>query len=464
MPATPGAKYGSWTLVPVKDILVSPNRGRKTFAHVKALVDSIRKVGLLHPIVVTKQPDGKYHLNAGECRLQAVGLIGWTEIPVTFWENLSPYAQKEIELEENLNRADLHWTEQVETMRQLDELQREMFGSAMRGKVVDDPDQQGWTMKKLAEMMGQGQTQVQDKVRFAKLLKERPELKAQVEHLPLTVALRKAAQIQEGERVARMHAGGLLKLSTSLLLGDCRELIKQVPADSVDLILTDPPFGISVLDDQVGEERGSVQSYTALLKPADNATAKEVHALFLALAPEFRRVLRPGGHFYVFFSMDLYEIIKQTLAMSGLVPNPVPLVWYKSQTTAPFRGYDYAPCYEPILFGHRPPRTRRLTAPCKTVLDEFPIDRSAMKIHPFQKPQGLLCYLIKQSTQLGQTVLDPFAGSGATVVAARATGRTGLGFEIDEGHFNQAQARLLKETDNGNGQEEAEAQTSQDVE
>ena len=87
-----------------------------------------------------------------------------------------------------------------------------------------------------------------------------------------------------------------------------------------------------------------------------------------------------------------------------------------------------------------------------------------MKIHPFQKPQGLLCYLIKQSTQLGQTVLDPFAGSGATVVAARATGRTGLGFEIDEGHFNQAQARLLKETDNGNGQEEAEAQTSQDVE
>lgn len=431
--------HGQWTKVSIKDIIIPSNRVRRDFSHIKELIESIRRVGLLHPLVVTKQPDGKYALNAGESRYRAVLLLGWTEVPVTFWSDLSAFAQKEIELEENLRRSDLVWSEEVEGLRQLDEIKRQVYGSAMQGG-----DGKGWTQEKTAEIVGQSPKTVREKIHFATLLKARPELMARVKDLPMKVAMRQVEQIEEGERVARLHASGELKLSTELRLGDARELIKQLAPGSVDLILTDPPFGIATLDETEGKYRGTVQSYKSVLKPADNATGAEVHGLIMMLAPEFTRVLKPGGHLYMFFGMDLYAELRHALGLGGLITNPVPLIWDKGLITAPFRGYDYSPCYEPILFAYKPPRTRRLAAPGKTIISGFSPDRAEDKIHPFQKPQALLKYLIEQSTTLGQRVLDPFAGSGATIIAARNTARTGLGFELDKEHFEQAQSRLLK--------------------
>jgi DNA modification methylase len=282
------------------------------------------------------------------------------------------------------------------------------------------------------------------KIKFAKLLLARPELKEQLKTLPMRVAMRRATQIQETERVQRLSTSGMLKLSADVRHGDARELIKLIPDASIDLVLTDPPFGIPPLDEMEGKDRGTVQSYTSVLKPADNATAREVHALMLELAPQLVRVLKPGGHVYVFFAFELEQALRQSLEMAGLVVNPVPLIWDKGMTTAPFRGYDYAPCYEPVMFGYKPPRTRRLTEPCQTILRGFTPDRAELKVHPFQKPLALMRYFIKQSTFLGQRVLDPFVGSGSTVLAARACGRTGIGFELDEERFHQAQSRLLK--------------------
>ncbi|MBE3038777.1 MAG: ParB N-terminal domain-containing protein, partial [Chloroflexi bacterium] len=436
MTSIPSPKHGEWFLAEIADIIVPTDRVRKDFGCVKELTDSIAKVGLLHPLVVTKRPDGKYNLNAGESRLRALKLLRHTQAPVTFLEHLSPRMQKEIELEENLRRKNLDWTEEVEALRQLDELKRELLGSIAPGNL--DPTTTAWSHKKAAIMLGVSRSGIDNKVRLAETLKDRPDIAARVKSLPMTAATRQVAQILEGERIGRLHASGAIKLSNDLQLGDACELIKKLPPDSVDLVLTDPPFGITELLEAEGKSRGTVQSYTTVLKPADNADAAGVDFLIAALAPELFRVTRPGGHIYMFYAFELHAQLHHSLTKAGFVLNPVPLIWDKGRTTSPFRGYDYSACYEPIIFGYKPPRSRRLTDPCKSILTGHSPDHATIKTHPFQKPQSLLRYFISQSTQIGQVVLDPFAGSGATIIAARALGRSGIGFELDLEHFTKA--------------------------
>ena len=197
-----------------------------------------------------------------------------------------------------------------------------------------------------------------------------------------------------------------------------------------------------------GKSRGAIQSYTTLMKPEDNADQEHVENLMFQLAPEFERVLKPGGHFYVFFGFELYPAIFEAFTKAGMLVNPVPLVWDKGRTTSPFRGYDYSPCYEPILFGRKPPKEkRRLTRPGKTIIQVSP-DSAKDKIHPFQKPLELLEYFIEQSTNTGDTVLDPFAGSATTLIACKRKARKGIGFEKNNDHYQDAQKALrqTKET------------------
>jgi DNA modification methylase len=75
----------------------------------------------------------------------------------------------------------------------------------------------------------------------------------------------------------------------------------------------------------------------------------------------------------------------------------------------------------------------------------FPIGQSNMRLHPTQKPIELMIYLIEKLTQPGATILDPFMGSGTTVVACIKTGRNFIGIEKDAGYYDIAQHRLASE-------------------
>jgi site-specific DNA-methyltransferase (adenine-specific) len=109
-----------------------------------------------------------------------------------------------------------------------------------------------------------------------------------------------------------------------------------------------------------------------------------------------------------------------------------------------FSGYNYMSSYEPIIYGYKPDGARRrLAEPMKNILEFGPVP-SEQKVHGFQKPQDLLRCLIKQSSHQGETVLDPFAGSASTLLAARSLGRSAIGFELNQKNFTQGQ-KLLQE-------------------
>ncbi len=430
--------FGTWGLVDARKIIVE-GRARKQFSPVamNELRESIERGGLLHPLVVKQLSDGRYRLVAGERRFRACCMLGWREIPCTVRSSMSDIEAKAAELEENLQREDLEWQEQIELMAQIDEVKRAQHGSSSQGKATS-----GWSVAKTAQLLGVSVGPVSEKIALAKKLRASPELKEKIKNLPLTAAVKEVKRIEERQRVERLQASGALEVDESLLFGSAPEKLRELDEGSVDLVVTDPPFGIGELEDQRGQKRDGVVSYTAKLKDEDNLTLEAATKLFEETAGELVRVLRPGGMFYVFFAWDAHQAFRDSLTSVGLVVAPVPLIWDKGRTTSAFRGYDYSPCYEPILFGYKPPRTRRLAKAAASILRFSPLHANH-KVHPFEKPLSLLKFFIEQSTVAGETVLDPFAGSGSTLVAAKELGRRAIGIEVDREHFGMAQSRLV---------------------
>lgn len=423
-------------------------RGRKKFDAVALgeLMESIRENGLIHPIHLRALADGRYRLVAGERRLRACALLGWKDMPFTLASEVgdpnSPGIKRKDklkELTENISRDDLEWPERCELLRQIDELKREEKGSVLQGSGEGD----GWKGDDLAEMTGASRSQVYRQVKFAKDLKARPDIAEKVTHLPMNVAMRQFEQIEEGERVKRLAESGQITLVGDLKLGAAEDLIREVPDESVDLLLTDPPFGIGSLMDGGGGE-GATQSYKKVLGEEDDGNPDYVKALMRVLAPEFKRVLKPKAHLYIFFCNEMYGALMEILSRHFIM-EPVPIIWDKGRTTRPFTGYSYASSYEPVLFGHKDPRERRLIEACRDIVT-VKVVPSAKKVHPFEKPFELLEYFIKQSTNVGDTVLDPFAGSGSTLVTAKKLGRGAIGFEKSEKNFQAAQSRLMELT------------------
>ena len=227
-------------------------------------------------------------------------------------------------------------------------------------------------------------------------------------------------------------------------MGSCLDLIKQVDTDSVDLVIMDPPYGNPEIEAQAGKSQGASVTYTAVLKDTDNLSESAANILVLDLLKGLSRVLKPSCHIYCFHTIDRLWRWTQDFKLYDFIMNPVPLIWQKGSAASVFKGYEFPSDYEPIMFGHCEEKTKRLMASCRATLEFKPIP-AQQKLHPFEKPQGLLRYLISQSSMKGELVLDPFAGSGATLLAARDTGRSYLGFELDKEHFLKAQARLAEE-------------------
>jgi site-specific DNA-methyltransferase (adenine-specific) len=428
--------------ISLKDIIVAPGRGRTDFSEIMELMQSIAAKGLLHPLVVRPLENGKYELLAGERRFRSVTLLGWKEVSCSVKQDVSDLSAKEIELEENLKRKNLSWQEECTLLEQIDTLKRTLHGSGGRGS------SSGWTQDQTAQVVGQSPGNVSKKIKLAKILKDRPDIADKVKNLPISAALGAVEKHLKVEEVDRKYSQGLLKLKLDILEIDAREGLKTLEENSVDLIITDPPYGMDVLEAHRGKKSSSCFSQGAGLLEEDNSTEEKVKSLLLEIIPELARVLKPGSHLYMFFNFELFEFLRNTLKASDFIVTGNPLIWIKNKTTTACSGFNYARSYEGILYCIKPAlldgRLRRLGDDCRDTL-EFPVDHFSTKVHPFQKPVSLLSKLVCQSSHKGELVLDPFAGSGSTLIAARSMERSALGFELSSEHIKQARLLLSQQ-------------------
>ncbi len=215
-------------------------------------------------------------------------------------------------------------------------------------------------------------------------------------------------------------------MTVTILNGDCRTELALLPDSSVDLVLTDPPYGMSYRSNR----RTVQEKFRGIEGDADAD-------LFAGVVGELYRVLRDDRHAYVFCSWHRVDEFKRAFENYFTLKNI--LVWNKNNHGSGDLKGAFAPKHEFILFGHK--GRRELSRRLPDVLD-FPKIASAALTHPTEKPQALLRTLIGVSSAPGETVLDCFAGTGSTGLACVAEGRAGVLVEKDPGYAALASRRV----------------------
>jgi len=234
-----------------------------------------------------------------------------------------------------------------------------------------------------------------------------------------------------------------------LMQGDCLEKMNEIPDGTVDMILTDPPYGTTAC------------KWDSVI-PLEPMWA------------QLKRVIKPNGAIVMTASQPFTSV----LTCSNLPMFKQALVWEKTTATGHLNSkkmhmrahedmllfYNALPTYNPQKTHGHPRKTANNVDRGKLQSDvygdekgvtsysstsRFPrsviktsTDKQKSKLHPTQKPVSLMEYLIKTYTNEGETVLDFTMGSGTTGVACVNLGREFIGIELDEGYFNVASERI----------------------
>jgi ribosomal protein L11 methylase PrmA len=236
----------------------------------------------------------------------------------------------------------------------------------------------------------------------------------------------------------------------NLMQGDCLELMKTIPDGSVDMVLTDPPYGTTAC------------KWDSVIP-------------FEPMWEQLKRVTKKNGAIVMTASQPFTSV----LVMSNPRAFHQSLVWRKNKASGHLNAKkrhltghedvivfcDGVPVYNPQMWKSRPSNSATRTkhtsvygAQVSTTYEGGKTDRYPVSVldfpvvnndgtgdgrfHPTQKPVALMEYLIKTYTNENETVLDFTMGSGTTGVAAKNLNRNFIGIELDETYFNIAQERI----------------------
>jgi DNA modification methylase len=224
--------------------------------------------------------------------------------------------------------------------------------------------------------------------------------------------------------------------------GDCIEVVSSLQAASVDLLVTDPPYcsGGSLEAQKNTSAQGlrtkTVQAEDFEWFAADNMSTAGLVSLLRSVLVRSRRVLRPNSGAFVFCDWRMVPALAPALESSGLRYRNM-LVWDKGSAGL---GCGFKPAHE-IVLEYSNGVTEYFSRTGQNVLRYRRVS-SAVKEHGAQKPAPLIAEILSVAAPEGGVVLDPFMGSGSTLIAAQITGRRAIGCELDERNCEIAAKRL----------------------
>lgn len=400
----------------------------------EALVESIKRYGLLQPIVVEDKSDGTYELKIGEHRLLAVtkltargdaipGLpVGTINAEVK--GKLSPMLSLMIEFEENERRKDFTWQEKAAYVRRL----HDMLLVQNNGR---------WTGEMTAEALGIATGSVSYYLNLDKTIEEHPEVGKAATMSAAIKRAKVAKKIEVRKNEIIKDASPALRQAQSLLkLGKGEEWMASLEPNSVDLVNLDPPWGDDTAN-KVQENWEGFEDSTAYAQP-----------LIEALLHQTFRVLKNDRWCIFWYRTWAYrEMFDYATKKVGFNPlfSQTPCVWYKPDKVSDqmrFPEKQLIDSYENFLLLRKgdPVFYEREV---QNVFVEPRVPRSDA-IHPTEKPVPLMERLIKMTSVPGELVIDPTAGSGSALHAAYRVYRKIAGCELSQSYHDKIIIRLTE--------------------
>lgn len=220
-----------------------------------------------------------------------------------------------------------------------------------------------------------------------------------------------------------------------LRLGDCIEGMKTLADKSIDHVISDPPFEAEAHTLQ-RRSRGVRGAGVMCLEPLTFPPMTEVERD--AVAEQMARVARRWV--MVFCQIEASQKWVFSLADAGLVYRRT-CIWVKPDGMPQYSGDRPGMGYETLVVMHAPGRSA-WNGGGRTGVFTHNKNDSDRTGHPTQKPESLMCELVRLFTDANELILDPYAGSGTTGVAAIRLGRRFIGFERDHKYHSMATKRL----------------------
>lgn len=472
-----------------RTIIVTPERQRRDLGDLEQLKASIKEFGVIEPIVIRQTPDG-YALVAGERRLRSALAVGLATIPCHEVQNIQPWQAEAMELEENYNRKQLTWQEIVTAIARVHELHKR--DAALQSKP--------WGCEHTAALFGISSgnvsycTQLADLVRANdaevvacdgvwsayQLLLSRKAKAAMAEQgrrislLPTKVTVAPPADMKvvgkpdcvacngtglsssgkpcvcatvtfepstapASERSATAVIPGATGLSSDLS-NDSFDVFSTRVSRGFDHIYCDPPYAIDM--DNIQQANHGMDVSTV----RDSHDVTENLSLLGTFCDWAAGALPDHGFLVAWCDYTMWDTLKGWLE-DGVRPLRVqrwPFIWTKTsacQNGAPYS--NFTKTTECAIVAAGPKATLSIAGPFGHWIGGG--DKATYSpTNPFWKPLDLHKAIINAISRPGQTICDPFAGSGSIPMACKQIGRSIIANDYDPVHYNDMRSRLLK--------------------
>lgn len=363
---------------PIQTITPYARNPRLNDAAVDAVARSIKEFGFRQPIVV----DERSVVIVGHTRLKAASRLGLTEVPVHVAAGLTEEQAKAYRIADNQTATIAEWDE-ARLIAELADLQSRAFDLSLTGFDADE------LLRLTAPPESEGITD--------------PDQVPAPPEAPVT------------------QPGDLWSLGRHrLICGDATrsdDMSRLMNGRTADMLLTDPPYGVAYVGKTA--DRMTIDN--------DDLDDEPYRRFLAATVGNAVTHLRPGGAFYVWHADSRGLVVRRACQEAGLTIRQC-LVWAKNAMVLGRQDYQWR--HEPCLYGWRDGAAHLWFGERdKTTVLEF--DRpSRSGDHPTTKPVELLEHLIGNSCPRGGLILDPFGGSGSTMIAAEKTGNASCLMEL----------------------------------
>lgn len=232
----------------------------------------------------------------------------------------------------------------------------------------------------------------------------------------------------------------------TLLQDDCLNALKCISMDSIDLVITDPPYNLGIFMKQRATNLQKMRSNFFGAAGWDNMEFSEWEKSMNTLFSELARVCKRGASLIVFMAIIKVESVIRLAEQYGFYYKTTG-IWHKNNPMPRNMNLQFVNSTEAWIYFTWGSKCGTFNNHEKLLHDfiETPVapkkEREHGK-HPTQKPVKLMSFFVETLSNVDDTILDPFMGSGSTGVAARIAGRKFIGIELDADYYKIAESRI----------------------